>query len=299
MWRRTSRDRIFVGLLILATVTVLTLDFRTGALQGLSGGVTQVIGVFQAGVRTVARPIEGVVESVQGLRGVRAENEQLREENQLLRRQAEAYTDVARENARLRELLQLESSLELETVSARVIGASLSGLERTALVDKGSESGLEVDSAVLGPEGFAGRIIWVGPQMARVRLITDPQSAVGVRIGDIGETGSVVGTGRDELRLELVSRAALDQGAVRRGDVVTTSGYQGGIFPPGIPVGRIEEVQLAERGADYTIRVRPLARLSRLDVVSVVRRDPGPQPAPPPGGGGVPEEDVETGEQVE
>lgn len=270
MWRRTSRDRIvFVGL-VLATISLLTLDFRTGVIDGMSSAFGEVLGVFQTGVRTVARPFESFVGGVREFGSLRAENEELRRENQILRRQAETYTDLARENARLRELNTLEGSLDLDTVRARVIGASLSGLERSALLDKGRSSEVTVDRAVLTPEGLAGRIVWAGRQTAKTLLLTDPQSAIGVKIGETGETGIVTGTGGRLLRLELVSRSALDQGAVKRGDIVLTSGYQGGIFAPGIPIGRVEEVTLASRGTTYTILVRPFARLSRLDIVSVV-----------------------------
>ena len=295
MWRRTSRDRaVFVGL-VLATVSLLTLDFRTGVVDGMSSGFGEVLGVFQTGVRTASRPFESFVGSVRELGALRAENEELGRENQVLRRQAETYTDLARENARLRELNTLEGSFDLETIRSRVIGASLSGLERSALLDKGRSSSIAVDKPVLTPEGLAGRIVWAGRQTSKALLLTDSQSAIGVKVGETGETGVVTGTGGRLLRLELVSRAALDQGAVKRGDVVLTSGYQGGVFPPGIPIGRVEEVDLAHRGTTYTILVRPFARLSRLDIVSVVvgqgevveaapSPSPGARPSPMPEG---------------
>jgi rod shape-determining protein MreC len=75
---------------------------------------------------------------------------------------------------------------------------------------------------------------------------------------------------RSDLLLELVSRPALDQGAVKQGDMVVTSGYQGGIYPAGLPVGRVEKVELAPRGTNYTILVRPFVRFSQLDILSVV-----------------------------
>jgi rod shape-determining protein MreC len=81
--------------------------------------------------------------------------------------------------------------------------------------------------------------------------------------------------------LELVSRAALDQGAVKVGDMVLTSGYQGGIYPSGLPVGKVERVTLAERGTTYTISVRPFVRFSQLDVLSVAVSEQEVIEAPP------------------
>jgi rod shape-determining protein MreC len=269
VWRRTSRDRVFIAFLVLATVTVLTLDFRTGVLNGVAGATEQAFGLFESGVRGFVRPFEAVVHSIGDLGGLRNENRRLRAENLKLRREAETYADVARENARIQLLLRLEGSVGVRAVHARVIGASLSGLERSATIDKGRAAGITDDRAVLAPEGLAGRVVWAGRSSAKVLLLTDAQSAVGVRIGESGETGLARGTGGRNLELELVSRSALDQGAVKPGDIVLTSGYQGGIYPAGLPVGRVERVDLAARGTSYTISVRPFVRFSQLDVISV------------------------------
>ena len=287
MWRRTARDRLFIAFLLLATVTVLTLDFRTGILDGVASATTQVFDVFQQGVRGFVRPFESVVSSIGDITGLRKENDKLREENLKLRRQAETYAAVARENARINQLLQLESGAGVRAVHARVIGASLSGLERSASINKGRSAGITDEKAVLAPEGLVGRTVWAGGNSAKVLLLTDAQSAVGVRIGASGETGLARGTGGRNLELELVSRAALDQGAVKPGDEVLTSGYQGGIYPSGLPVGRVEDVHLAARGTSYTITVRPYVRFSQLDIVSVavstgevIEAPPSPTPQP-------------------
>lgn len=285
MWRRTARDRVFIGVLVLATVVVLTLDFRTGLLEGVAGTATQIVGVVQGGVRAFVRPFEAVVRSVGDLGSLSAENRRLLRENRQLRLQAETFSDVQRENARIRTLLQLAEGSGLRGVHARVIASSLSGLDRSVTIDKGRRAGIMPDHGVVAPEGLAGRVVWSGNGTAKVLLLTDAQSAVGVRIGQAGETGLARGTGGRNLLLELVERAALDQGAVKPGDVVVTSGYQGGIFPAGLPVGRVESVDLAIRGTEYRIFVRPFVRFSQLDILSVIVGsaqviEPAPTPSP-------------------
>lgn len=289
MWRRTARDRVFIGVLVLATVVVLTLDFRTGMLEGVSEVATQVAGVFQGGVRAFVRPFESIFRTVGDLATLRAQNRRLVEENRRLRLETETFGDIARENVRIRRLLQLEEGSGLVGVHAEVIASSLSGLERSVVIDKGTRARITTDRPVLSPEGLAGRVILVGSSSAKVLLLTDAQSAVGVRIGESGETGLVRGTGGRELSLELVSRTALDQGAVKPGDVVVTSGYQGSIYPAGLPVGRIDKVTLAPRGTSYTITVQPFVRFSALDVVSViVGTAPVIQASPTPTPSGLP-----------
>jgi rod shape-determining protein MreC len=287
VWRRTLRDRVFIAFLVLSTITVLTLDFRTGVLDGVASATSQLFNTFQGGVRGFVRPFESVVSSIHDLGTLRSQNRKLEAENLRLRHEAETYADVARENARIHDLLQLEGSVGVRAVHAEVIGASLSGLERSATINKGRRVGIVPDRAVLAPEGLAGRIVWAGANSAKLVLLTDAQSAVGVRIGESGETGLARGTGGRNLELELVSRSALDQGAVKPGDTVLTSGYQGGIYPAGLPVGRVERVDLAARGTSYTISIRPFVRFSQLDIVSVavstgevIEAPPTPTPGP-------------------
>jgi rod shape-determining protein MreC len=286
VWRRTQRDRVFIAFLVLCTVTVLTLDFRTGILDGVATTTAQAFGTLQSGVRSFVSPFEAVIRTIRDLGSLRDENRSLRAENDKLRQQAETYTDVARENSRIQSLLQIEGSGGVRAVHARVIGASLSGLERSATINKGRDDGVVPDRAVLAAEGVAGRVVWAGARTAKVVLLTDAESAIGVRIGTSGETGLARGTGGRNVEIELVSRAALDQGAVKSGDVVLTSGYQGGIYPSGLPVGRVENVTLAPRGTSYSISVRPFVRLSQLDVLAVavgteiVEAAPSPTPRP-------------------
>src|SRR5919108_745829 len=195
MWRRTARDRLFIAFLLLATVTVLTLDFRTGILDGVASATTQVFDKFQEGIRGFVRPFESVISSISDITSLRDENARLREENLKLRRQAQTYGAVARENARVNQLLQLESGAGVQAVHARVIGASLSGLERSASINKGRSVGITDEKAVLAPEGLVGRTVWAGANSAKVLLLTDAQSAVGVRIGESGEKGAPGGAG--------------------------------------------------------------------------------------------------------
>jgi rod shape-determining protein MreC len=286
MWRRTQRDRVFIAFLVLSTVTVLTLDFRTGILDGVANGTSQAFGTLQSGVRGFVRPFESVVRSIGDLGTLRDKNRELESEVLRLRRLAETSADTARENERIKELLQIENTSGIRAAHARVIGASLSGLERSATINKGRRSGIEPNRAVLAPEGLVGRVAWAGANTAKIVLLTDARSSVGVRIGESGETGLASGTGRG-MELELVERGALDQGAVKPGDTVVTSGYQEGIYPDGLPVGRVEEVELAARGTNYTITLRPFVKFSQLDVVSValsaaevIEAPPTPTPRP-------------------
>ncbi len=123
------------------------------------------------------------------------------------------------------------------------------------------------------PEGLVGRVVSAGRSLSRAQLLTDASAAAGARIVRTGELGVVRGDGRGGLRLNNVATTS----SVRAGDEVESAGIDG-IYPRGIPIGRVESVA---RGSHLflEIRVRPAADFSRLTDVLLL--------APVAGGGGV------------
>jgi rod shape-determining protein MreC len=134
-------------------------------------------------------------------------------------------------------------------------------------------------------------VIAVGPQAARVQILLDKASGVGVRIERSRITGVVTGkagygdTAGGDLDLMYVPVLA----DVVVGDVVVTSGLDR-IYPRGMTVGRVRSVKVGG-GLFKEILVAPSARFERLEEVMVVRQRPEdlrftralrPEPGPKP-----------------
>lgn len=117
----------------------------------------------------------------------------------------------------------------------RIVSATSGSVARTAMIAAGRNQGVAVGQPVIGADGLIGRTIETGSNAARVLLLTDPASRIPVIVVRTGQAGLAVGTNRPAL--ELRDRVGLDQPLVT-GDRLVTSG-DGGIFPPGIPVGTI------------------------------------------------------------
>ena len=106
---------------------------------------------------------------------------------------------------------------------------------------------------------------------AKVMLLVDPRHSVGSRLTNSGETGVITGRGQDNPRMELLDPTV----EVSHGEEVVTSGYDKGIYPPGIPIGRIDKAQEARDGLTQSATVEPFVAFSRLDFVRVLL-DSGP-----------------------
>ncbi|KPF62309.1 hypothetical protein IP88_14975 [alpha proteobacterium AAP81b] len=120
-------------------------------------------------------------------------------------------------------------------VTTRIVAATAGAMTRTALIAAGRSEGVTAGLPVVGADGLIGRTIEAGSGAARVLLLTDPASRIPVTIVRTGQAALVVGANRP--RLELRDRVGADV-PLAAGDRLVTSG-DGGVFPPGIPVGTI------------------------------------------------------------
>ena len=119
---------------------------------------------------------------------------------------------------------------------------------------------------VTGGAGLVGRIAQVGPRTAKVRLLTDPDSAIAALLQTSRVTGLVVGQPDGTLRMEYIPQDEnLDVG-----DIVLTSGLGGGVMPKELVIGQVVEVQKMDHELHQAAIVRPAADFSRLELVLVI-----------------------------
>ena len=192
------------------------------------------------------------------------ENENLRRENQQLKLLQLQTASIARENDRasLRNRLAETNAMEIEI--ANVVLRDPANWWRTAQIDLGSRNGSTVDLPILSSEGFLiGRVSSVDQFKSQIILIGDPNCRVSARVENPTHDIGVLGAG-GPLDDSLVGLSYLSSGAnLKSGQSVVTSG-EGGIFPPGIPIGQIVDAQQVEFGLYTEARVKLNANLGAL-----------------------------------
>jgi rod shape-determining protein MreC len=223
--------------------------------------ISPFIQITAAGVGGVRRVWRDYVD----LRHLRVENTRLRQESVALQRRIDRLEEQALETQRLQRLLALRQTTQAQFLAARVVGKDATNWFKTILVDRGSLEGLRRDLPVLGPDGLVGRVVEVTPTSAKVQLVTDPVSSVGGLIQRTRVTGIVsgnLGAGARVRYLPLMAEVAV-------GDEVVTSGM-GGVFPKGIPVGRITAVERKSGALFQEATLQPAVDLSRLEEVVIL-----------------------------
>jgi hypothetical protein len=174
------------------------------------------------------------------------------------------------ENTRLRDILELKKSQWPKAVVARVAGRDPQRWFQEIVLDKGQEEGLELDAPVLavveGREALVGRVVEASAHIAKVMLLQDSLSSVAATVTGVrGEDGVVEGTNTHELLLKYLDRGS----EVKIGDLVVTSGL-GKAFPPGVPMGWIENIEPDPRQLFLQAKLHPAVRSNQLRVVLVL-----------------------------
>lgn len=200
------------------------------------------------------------------LRGVRAENRELKEEIEQMRLKQVRLNEDATQAHRLQMLLAFKEQFISKTVPAQVIGSSGSDLSRIIYIDKGEDEGIRADMAVITADGIVGKVLRVfkTPSVSQVLLISDQSSGVGAILEKSRLQGVLRGTSNGEVTLERV----MSDEQVQPGETVLTSGGDQ-IFPKGLPVGLVTKVSTG-RDLFLNIKIRPAANLSKLEEVLVL-----------------------------
>ncbi len=210
----------------------------------------------------LSRPIAtgaAIVDETQYLINLREQNIALRAENARLIQWHTAARNLAAENEKLRGLLAFVPEQSSQFISARVIADSGGTFVRSMLVNAGQRDGVVKGQAVVVGEGLIGRIVETGNRVSRILLIDDLNSRIPVVVGRDRERAVLAGDNSRRPKLMYLPSNA----QVQKGARIMTSG-QGGVFPPGIPVGVVASIDA------NGVRAESFVATSDLEYVRIV-----------------------------
>ena len=232
---------------------------ETVVMERVSTSVVDFVAPIMDVMSRPAASLNQAIQTVRDLANLRTENQRLLRENARLHAWQEAARRLAEQNTALQTMLDYVPDPRATFVSARVIGDPGSAFVRSMLINAGTRNGIAKGQAVVTGDGLAGRIVAAGGWSARVLLITDINSRVPVVVESSRERAILAGDNGDTIRLIFLPANAV----VSPGDRILTSGH-GGVFPPGLAVGRV--VSVGKGG----IRVRPFVAMDRLEFVRAI-----------------------------
>jgi rod shape-determining protein MreC len=256
-----------LGAVVLVTLAIFSLPPRATSRLKLAVG-SLFLPLFGLANTAQQLPVTAA-DAILSRRELLKQVENLRRENQQLKFLQLQSAATARENDQLRSAIGWQQQRPWKLKLANVVMRDPANWWRTAQIDLGSRDGLRENLPVLTNDGLIGRISSVGLTRSQIILIGDPNCRVSARVENPTHDIGVLGAG-GPLDDSLVGLSYLSSGAnLKSGQSVVTSG-EGGIFPPGIPIGQIVDAQQVEFGLYTEARVKLNANLGALEEVWVL-----------------------------
>jgi len=265
-----------VRLLIVVLLVVGLLAIGRTIRGGGTGLLANAAGAIRAPFQKVATAVVGRMETLYGYfydyDNRVQENERLRQQVAELERQVREYEQAIEENARLRELLNLQQKhTDYTFESAKVVSWNASNWDSSFTISKGANAELEVGDSVVTEYGaLVGTVTEVGASWATVETVVDLDTNIGVLVGSEQVSGILEGDytlmRSQYMKLSFVA----ETGRIITGDSVVTSGA-GGAYPQGLILGNVTSVHTEAAGqVEYAV-VEPLADLDALTQVFIIK----------------------------
>jgi rod shape-determining protein MreC len=277
------KARLVAVALVLVSLGLITVYFREssgGALHGAQRIGLSILMPFEVAGERVSRPFRDAWGYGSELVGAKSENEKLREQVELLRKELIREQTAARENERLRDLTRYISGPnfpdDYRAVVTRVVARPPSAYNQVVLVAAGSSHGIAVNDPVVTEDGLVGLVTEVTANGARVTLLTDQASAVSALVLQSGAAG-IVRHGPSDGSALVLDRVGKDE-LVSEGDLVITAGWRTGnlesLYPRGIPIGMVASVGQQDVDLYKRIQVAPLVNFDSLAELIVLVGNP-------------------------
>lgn len=236
----------------------------------LSNITTAIVMPMQKGINSIGNWVTEKLSAFENIRELQEQNEKLEEKVNELTMQNRALLQDRYELERLRELYELsERYSDYPTVGARVIGKGAGNWFNVFLIDKGSESGIQVNMNVIADGGLVGIVTEVGDGWSKVKSIIDDTSSVSAMVLTTQDTCMVKGSQQnivnDYIDVEYISKDAV----VEEGAELVTSNISSK-YLEGIAIGFISDVKLDETRLTQVGKLTPIVDFAHLQEVLII-----------------------------
>ena len=250
--KKESKIKILLPILAVIIVTVLIFN---RLLFKLKDQVDKVALPIQSKVYNVANRAISLKDIIFSYEDIIAENENLKKENMELKIQKERNQKILEENERLSKLLEMkENSIYKGSLKfARVSFSDINNLNNKIFIDLGKKDGIKVDMIAVYGDYLVGKIIDVDSDYSIVELITNPNFVISAKTeADI----LGIARGSDEEDGLLYFQPSIVEDTLKKGEEIVTSGVSN-IFPEGIKIGKIENIDDKENYSYKRITIKP------------------------------------------
>lgn len=270
---QSGSSRAFAVLFVISALLLMLRN--TDPVRNIATFGTEILVPVQRVLADAGITSNRFVQAITEIERLRADNASLRTEVDRLTLENVQLREAAFAAQQAAKLGDVAKTLPFETVHATVIARDPSNILATIVLGAGADQGVKVGHVVVSDQGLVGRVSEVGANFAKVLVITDPSSTLSALVEGSRATGIVRGQYGDALIMDWI----LQTEKVKPGDVVVTAGLAldgqlRSLYPKGLVVGKVLQLQNAEAAAYQRAIIAPAVDLRRLENVLVVKTAP-------------------------
>ena len=256
---------LVAAILILLAAGLMILNIG-GFLQPVQSLALRPISAVQSWVSLRYTAIRDILTAPRDVTTLREDIRALEAENAQLQQEVISLREQAAEAEILSALLNYaRAQPESRYVAANVVGRDVSPFIRSVMIDRGSDHGIARGMPVVTESGLVGRVTEVFSTFSIIQLISDPESAVNVRLQDSRADGVLTAQLNGDLIVDLIDLNT----QLSEGELVLTSGL-GGKYPADIPIGQVISVRKRDYDLFQQATIQPLVDFENLEVVLII-----------------------------
>lgn len=282
LFKQGASARFKVTIFALISIALLLADSHLHSLEPIRQVIGTALYPLQKMALTPRDSVQEVGSYFSSLSGLQREIRDLKSEHVKNAQQLQQAQQLLAENAHLRRLLETRERLQVKSIVSEILYDTRDVFTRKIVLDRGLQAGVALGQPVIDEVGVVGQVTRVFPYTAEVTLLTDKDQAIPVQVVRNGLRTIAYGRGQSGM-LDLRFLAA--NADIKPGDVLATSGIDG-VYPPGLSVAKVTQVESNAAGAFGRIMCQTLAGIDSNKQLLILQSSeviiPRPAPEAPP-----------------
>ena len=278
LFKQGASARAKVMLFALISISLLVADARLQALSVVRQVVGTILYPLEVAAMWPRNAAYAVGDYFVSLSSLERENRQLKLQQIANGQTLQQAQQLRAENAQLRRLLGASEQLPAKSLMSEILYDARDSFTRKIVLNRGSQHGVAPGQPVIDDTGVIGQVTRVFPFTSEVTLLTDKDQAIPVQVVRSGLRSVAYGRGQSgvlDLRFMPVNAD------IRKGDVLVTSGIDG-VYPAGLSVARIIEVEHKSNDAFARVLCQPAAGIDRNRQLLILLVNTAMPPRPVP-----------------
>ena len=274
LFKQGAPARVKVTVFALLSIALLVVDARLHALSAVRQVAATVLYPFQMAALAPRDALANMGTYFSSISALQKEVRELKSQQVAMAQAMQQAQLQMAENAQLRRLMDAREHLPVHSMMSEILYDARDPSTRRVVLDRGTRNGVKLGLPVIDNAGVVGQVTRVFPFTSEVTLLTDKEQAIPVQVLRNGLRSVAYGRGQSGL-LDL--RFVAPNADIQVGDVLVTSGLDG-IYPAGLAVAKVIQVESVAQGAFGRVVCQPLAGIDRHRQLLIVMSD---QPLPP------------------